>query len=68
MAKKHVSQKLTLTSSKIANIGDLLLGEEGHDWEVDEIHLVPKNGSPNDKIICKNVLENGKWVLKCTKP
>ena len=67
MAKKNVSQKLTFASSKIANIGDLLLNEEGHDWELDELHLVPKNGATGEKIICKYVLENGKWVLKCTK-
>ena len=68
MAKKNVSKKLTLAFSKIANIGDILLNEEGNDWEFDELHLVPKNDVTGEKIICKYVLENGKWVLKCTKP
>ncbi len=68
MSKNNAFKKITLSMSKIANLGDLLLGEDGHPWELDELHLTPKGGDSNEKIICKYVLENGKWVLKCVKP
>lgn len=67
MAKKNVSKKIISSTGKIANLGDLLLSEEGHEWELDELHLVPKNGVSPEKIVCKYVLVNGDWVLQCTK-
>ena len=67
MANKKASAKLTFTSTKIANVGDLLLGEEGQDWEIDELHLVSKSKDNTEKVVCKYFFEGGKWVLKCTK-
>lgn len=68
MAIKNVSKKLVSTTAKIANVADLLLNEDGHnDWEIDEIHLTPKDARDNDRVICKWVKENDKWVLKCRK-
>lgn len=67
MANKNASKKITQATLKIANVADFILGEEGHDWQVDELHLVPKSGPGKDKIVCKYELVNGEYVLKCTK-
>ena len=63
---KNVSKKLTISTEKIAKIADNMLVDDGHtDWKIDEIHLIPKTADGNGKVICKNVYEDGKWVLKC---
>lgn len=70
MAKNTVSKKLETSAIKIANIVDFLLTQDGHhEWEIDQIHLTPKNvaGNNNDSVVCKYVKEGGEWVLKCTK-
>jgi hypothetical protein len=61
MAKK-ISQKLTESSMKIHEIGDKLLNLDGHDgYKISEIHF----SNDTNTIICRWVLENGKWVYKC---
>lgn len=66
MAKKIVSKKLVNSTSKISNIADLLLTEEGHgDWEIDQIHITRKATVTAEKVVCKWVEENGEWVFKC---
>ncbi|MFP5437796.1 MAG: hypothetical protein ACLGH8_08435 [Bacteroidia bacterium] len=67
MPAKKVSAKIVTATSKIANIGDVLLQDEGHDWEVDAIHLTSKSGTSIDSVVCKYELKNGKWVLVCRK-
>lgn len=68
MAKKLISKKMITASTKLANVGDFLLSEEGHEWEIDEFHLVPTDPNSNDRIVCRYVFEGGRWVLVCTRP
>lgn len=67
MANKNAPKKVTSSSSKIANISNLLLAEDGHTLKVDELHLTSTTDGIQSKVVCKYVLVNGQWVLKCTK-
>jgi hypothetical protein len=68
MATKSISKKLVSSTAKISAVANLLLNEDGHNaWSVDEIHLTSREISDNEKVICRWVKENGKWVLKCKK-
>lgn len=68
MANKKAPKKITDATSKIASIVDFMLNQDQHDLKVHEIHLTSKNGGGGGKkIVCKNVLVNGKWELQCTK-
>lgn len=67
MPGKNAPKRLTVSSNKIANVADLLLGEDGHEWELEELHLVPKGGNIDDRVVCKWEKINGKWVLVCKK-
>jgi hypothetical protein len=68
MATKGVSKKLVSSTAKIAAVGNFLLNEDGQNvWSIDEIHLTSREISDNEKVICKWVKENGKWVLRCKK-
>lgn len=65
---QKISQSLFEATSKITNVADFLLNEEGQqDWEVDAIHLTPKGAAPDasERVVCKYVFEHGRWVLKC---
>lgn len=65
MPSKKIQSKLISSTSKIANIADLLLNEDGHEnWEIDEIHLKPKNNN-DDRIICKYIKVGEDYEMEC---
>lgn len=49
------------------NLENTIFEDDLTNYDIAEIHLVPKGGTEEDKVICRNVIENGKLVLKCTK-
>jgi hypothetical protein len=67
---KSAGKKISLSTGKIAEIGNQLLNLEGHnEWEVDEIRLVKKNGVSQESLVCRwEKNEYGEWELKCFKP
>jgi hypothetical protein len=66
MAKKIKSKKLLDLTAKISNIGDLLMADDNHDWEIDELRFTNRhNPAAPMGIVCKWEKKAGKWVLLC---
>lgn len=65
MTNKNESKKVMQSFSKIIKIVNLLLSLGGHDLKLVEFHLSSNAREINNKVVCKYVLINGKWVLQC---
>jgi hypothetical protein len=58
MKKIRTSKKLDLTAEKISAIGSLMLEQDGHALQIDQIHLSAVD-EPTFRIVCQWETVNG---------
>jgi hypothetical protein len=62
----RITKKLTSTVEKISEDGTLLLNDEGHNFQIESIHLTSIE-DPNIRVICKWEIQNGRRVRVCRR-
>lgn len=69
MPNNWILNALEGATVKITDLAETVLHEDGNEgWVVDEIHLIPKDGNREDKVVCKKVEVNGKIKTICKRP